>query len=254
MDYNTKNERSIDIFKAIQLSGIYIGKNISIKINNKINHFERIKKLFDNHGISHICYTPESNAPNRFDLHFGSRTDFQDLYIIIAILKNFGLQSVFLSRDDNNQVTIGSYITECSSKRDISEGIDPNTVLELPFMLTTDEFLNKCFKINRRFENPFDLENEFFGDEYDLDEDIDMIFEDEYDLDEEMEVISDVDFDFEEDEYGLNDANYNYSSNHNESDYERDTFDALTDGQYDDYEDWKEDGGDIDSLRDSLGY
>lgn len=38
------------------------------------------------------------------------------------------------------------------------------------------------------------------------------------------------------------------------NDYERDTFDALTDGQYGDYDDWRENGGDIDSLMDRLGY
>ena len=38
-----------------------------------------------------------------------------------------------------------------------------------------------------------------------------------------------------------------------EVDYDRDTFDALTDGQYGDYDDWREGGGDFDSLRDSLG-
>ena len=37
-------------------------------------------------------------------------------------------------------------------------------------------------------------------------------------------------------------------------DYERDTFDALTDGQYGSYDDWSENGGDIDNLMDGLGF
>jgi hypothetical protein len=37
-------------------------------------------------------------------------------------------------------------------------------------------------------------------------------------------------------------------------DYERDSFDALTDGQYGSYDDWRENGGDFDSLKDGLGY
>lgn len=52
------------------------------------------------------------------------------------------------------------------------------------------------------------------------------------------------------DHYDYNDS-YDY---YDEPDYERDTFDALTDGQYGDYDDWREAGGDIDSLRDGLGY
>lgn len=38
------------------------------------------------------------------------------------------------------------------------------------------------------------------------------------------------------------------------NDYERDTFDALTDGQYGSYDDWRENGGDIDGLMDGLGF
>lgn len=45
-----------------------------------------------------------------------------------------------------------------------------------------------------------------------------------------------------------------YDPYEDDYDYERDTFDALTDGQYGDYDEWKERGGDIDSLMDSLGY
>lgn len=38
-----------------------------------------------------------------------------------------------------------------------------------------------------------------------------------------------------------------------DNDYESDTFYALTDGMYGDYEDWQE-RGDIDMLMESLGY
>ena len=51
--------------------------------------------------------------------------------------------------------------------------------------------------------------------------------------------------------------NYDYYDcceyNDNE-DYERDTFYALTDGMYGSYDEWCENGGDIDSLMDRLGY
>lgn len=163
---NEYNEnKSIDIFKAIQLAGIFIGKDISIEVNDKINHFERIKKLFDNRGISYECYTPSAGKPKRFDLHFGIKTDYQDLYIIIAILKNFGLQSVFLrEEDDNNKVLVGSYITEFGLKKDDSEGINPNKILELPFTLSTNEFLKECFGFDKINENSSDSEEELFED------------------------------------------------------------------------------------------
>ncbi|MDQ2769895.1 MAG: hypothetical protein M3Y54_05275 [Bacteroidota bacterium] len=52
----------------------------------------------------------------------------------------------------------------------------------------------------------------------------------------------------DEDEYNdRDDFDYSYSAR----DAERDTFDALTDGQYGDYDDW---GGNMDHLRDAMGY
>lgn len=45
-----------------------------------------------------------------------------------------------------------------------------------------------------------------------------------------------------------------YYDSSDDNDYERDTFYALTDGNYGDYDDWKENGGDMDSLMDCLGY
>lgn len=59
------------------------------------------------------------------------------------------------------------------------------------------------------------------------------------------------------DHYDYNDS-YDYYDEpdykYDARDYARDTFDALTDGQYGFYDDWREAGGDIDSLRDGLGY
>lgn len=52
----------------------------------------------------------------------------------------------------------------------------------------------------------------------------------------------------EQEDYDDNDHYNDYQ------DYERDTFNALTDGQYGDYDDWRDGGGDFDSLRDGLGY
>lgn len=43
------------------------------------------------------------------------------------------------------------------------------------------------------------------------------------------------------------------SVDYNDNDWEKDTFDALTDGQYGSYEDFNENGGDMGYLRDILG-
>ena len=90
--------------------------------------------------------------------------------------------------------------------------------------------VEKLFKIKNKFEqsNMFNEEEYFIGTPF--------IIEEEEDTEEYNEVIED---------YGSVDDN---------NDYERDTFYALTDGQNGDYEDWQENGGDLDSLRDDLGH
>ena len=54
-----------------------------------------------------------------------------------------------------------------------------------------------------------------------------------------------------EDEQG---DNYERYDSYSARDAERDTFDALTDGQEGDYDDFFDRGGNMDSLRDSLGW
>ena len=51
------------------------------------------------------------------------------------------------------------------------------------------------------------------------------------------------------------DYDYGYCGyDDDDNDYERDTFYALTDGMYGDYDEWRENGGSIDDLMDALGY
>jgi len=55
-------------------------------------------------------------------------------------------------------------------------------------------------------------------------------------------------------EFEYDEEDYSDYEDRDYRDYDRDTFDALTDGQYGDYDDWRESGRDFDSLRDGLGY
>lgn len=55
---------------------------------------------------------------------------------------------------------------------------------------------------------------------------------------------------YENDDY----CNYDGYDDYNDDENERDTFYALTDGQYGDYDEWRRNGGDMDSLMESLGF
>lgn len=50
----------------------------------------------------------------------------------------------------------------------------------------------------------------------------------------------------QEDDADEDDLGYQYT--------DRDTFDALTDGAYGDYDDWRDGGGDMDNLKEGMGY
>lgn len=70
---------------------------------------------------------------------------------------------------------------------------------------------------------------------------VDFIFENKFSNQENDEDV--IEYEDEED--------YGFEVEHN---YDRDTYDALTDGQCGDYDDWRDSGGDFDSLRDGMGY
>jgi len=145
MELKDNKPTNFDLFKALDLTNMYMGYNIELKVNTEIYFFNRLVKLFEKYQIKHTEYTFSVDCPNRFDLHFGRRTDFQDLYIIVAILRIFGLQSVFYSYEDDCEVVIGSYITEYGRKLAVSQGMLVDEFLSFPFFLTTKEFLFETF-------------------------------------------------------------------------------------------------------------
>ncbi len=52
----------------------------------------------------------------------------------------------------------------------------------------------------------------------------------------------------------FDDEDYIVYDDYDAEDNDRDLFYTLTDGQYGDYDEWRRNGGDIDSLMDRLGY
>lgn len=134
------------LLSAIQLLGIFEGENIQIKLNKNLTLYSRIVTLFEKHHIDFETIDPLA-PPTRFDLHFGYEINFQDLYILVSLLKNFGLQSVFLLSNRSSEICIGSYITECSPehKRDLTQGLKPEDLLEMPFSTDINVFINEQF-------------------------------------------------------------------------------------------------------------
>jgi hypothetical protein len=213
-EHNKTND--IDIFKALDIAKLYLGKNIVLKVNSRIKHFDRLTKLFERYQIEYTAYTPVVGPPSRFDIHFGKYTDFQDLFIIVAILKNFGLQSVFYSQKNNNEVIVGSYITEYGQKLDISKGISSKTFLEFPFVMTTSELLSQEYGIVDIFET----EEESFQDIF-MNEDKDELDYNEYDDDDDKQGFYITEWDeLDDNEYDDDDSYVDYHRSYSQRELE----------------------------------
>jgi hypothetical protein len=220
---------SINIFHPIAFKKLYSKKKINISINQNVDHYEEIIAFFDSLKINYKSFSPQIE-PNPFhlleddiikdkiieDSHltFGLETNFQSLFILLEIMKTFGIEKIFYSNESENIVTIGTH--NCNDLRDYNyelfKVMDIEKILQMPFFYTTLDML--C-----------DYHN---SGEY-------------YILNEVNRNIGDIMNKYDE-------ANFERKSYDDED--ERNSFDALTDGQNGNYDDWKNNGGDFDDLRD----
>ncbi len=195
-------------------------EQFSLKINTDLPNFGVIKEIFEFNKMIFQNWTKEKDhiAPD-FVLAFSDSCCFQDVYLLAYFLKDYGLKYIYPSRRKTSVISVGTYIFSVINQANYSFA-EP---------LPIDEFL----KIDPKIECDIAINNFF------------KIFNHEQFYIEDEEDIDDVD-DFDYSEYAKIDPS--------ENDYERDNFDALTDGQYGDYDDWKDLGGNMDKLQDDLGY
>lgn len=163
-----KKFQLFDMLIAVEYSKLFLGEKNTIRINESLQNYKRISKFFVTHDIPFESYTP-SHPPSRFDIHFGNNIDFQDLFIVSVILKNFGLQSIFFTNDCEKEILIGSHITEAKdgSQKRIDDGIAVEKLLEIPFQSTLEHFLKERFGIEIETFPDFEEEDYDFYDPHD---------------------------------------------------------------------------------------
>lgn len=130
---------------AVQLIKIFLGDNISIRINNQIPHFQRICKSLDRFKVEYETYSP-LGSPISFDIHFGSKVDLQDLYIITTFLQIFGLQNVFLDELSGYDVVIGSAMGDRQFEDDNHSKMEVGEFLKIPFNSTIKDVIQENFE------------------------------------------------------------------------------------------------------------
>lgn len=184
------------------LKSAYTGKS-KIFINNW-SDCEKLERVFDASNIQRE-YFNSNEKPERFDISFGPEVAFEDLYVIARVIKAYGVQAIFYSKNAKNAIIIGSMVNEVPGGQLIENGVTIDEFIDWPYIGSTYNL------ILIRFDNlSFAPKSVSRGGNSD-------------------------------------DASNNYSSR---EECDRNNFDALTDGQYGDYDDFD---GDWDSLDDRNG-
>ena len=144
-----KKSQLFDLLIAVEYSKLFNSEKSTIRINKLVPNYNRIVKFFDANKLPYESYSAAS-PPSRFDLHFGRKIDFQDLFIVTTIVKIFGLQSIFYDKNSYGEILIGSHITQATdgSRKRVDEGVLAEDLLMIPFHTELNEFLATQMKID----------------------------------------------------------------------------------------------------------
>jgi hypothetical protein len=175
-----------------------------LKLNEKLPKLKLISELLVHHGIPFETWNPKASITlENIELSFSVTCNFRDVYIIAFLLKQYGIDRVYPSRDEESVIAIGTYIFAVpnSGKYAIAEPISIEDILAIDPKTTTLDVVENFYKNH-------------------LDEDDIPDFDEQY---------------IEEDSHDTGD----------QTDWERDYFNAMTDGQLGDYDDFE---GGIDEI------
>lgn len=228
---NLQQIRSIEFFKLFNKAD-----GIVIHLNQYLTNYEDLKRFFDYLQLDFHSFVPfsiinpfspdkkytehsesekKSYIPSSFDLNFGLKINFQNLYILVEVLSHFGLENIYYNNENYNYITVGCYQDEWDYNP-LSKKIEVAEFLKTPFYYSTINFVTKLFNKSEDY------------------------------------ILKHIDFDFEkeyEDSIAASNDNYNSYDDDN-----RDYFNTMTDGQYGDYDDWNDGRNNFDDLSDDLGY
>lgn len=182
-------------------------------------YFDEFGDEIDESEIEH------SIRPKELNFSVGSKVDLKILYYLSVISKEIfqsynknGL-SIYINyasqpEDKATTILFGSFIRSNQSWTNISRAINPNEIAELNIETFSWENFSQLFpNVNPTYDGKCTYTEEC----------------DSFNPEDELE------------------------DNRDYYDSDRENFNALTDGQYGEYDDWRENGGDFGSLRDSLG-
>ena len=217
-------------------------KEFSVDIFDCLEKYEEITELLSNGNLNINRKTTQSKKLRVEEFNtivFNIELPVMDMFLYCSVLKDYGLKFVQLMRfkaDSKIGVQIGS--TRASFAIKLLEDTDFSTI----FTRVDTRTLKQCHIRGSKYSFLFPIAiNDF------------LKIEPIKSIDELMREFKHVDFTynpFETEPIVFIENNDEDSS----SDNLRDSFYALTDGQYGSWEDFNERGGNMDDLTDSLGY
>jgi hypothetical protein len=192
--------------------------SFKLRLNEFLPKYTLISELLSHNNIPYESWVPTADLDlGDIEMTFGINCKFQDIYLLAYLLKEFGLKSICPTKDDDQLIVVGTYLhhVENMGKYILAYPMDISTFLSIDPKSDTQDVISTLFDTNV-------LNLEDFADYA---------------------------------EYEENYSNHIYEKwDEDHFDYDRANFDALTDGFEGDYYDWRDSGGNFDTLRDSLGY
>jgi hypothetical protein len=175
--------------------------SFSLLLNTNLRHFSVVSEVLSYHGIPFDTWTPDNDLIlNTVELSFTSDFRFSDVYLLAYIFKDYGLEEVWVTRKLDKVVRLGTYFFQAENPERfaLADGMKIQNFLKL------DPKLDTTYVIDNLFENRYSD---------------DLADEQEYDNNDDY---------YDHDDYNAYD----------DYDWERETFDAMTDGQLGDYDDF----------------
>jgi hypothetical protein len=158
-------------------------------LNEQLPKFTFISELFTHNNIPFETWNYESNAPIEIvEMSLGSNCNFQDVYLLAYLLQDFGLESIYPSRDQDSIIRIGGYLHLVTNiGRYVMAkplnivnflSIDP----KLDTQIAVDSFLDNNFSNEELYDDEGynDYDDRYYEDETDW-----ALFNDDLDIDQQ---------------------------------------------------------------------
>lgn len=169
--------------------------SFNLIINEQLPKFTLIRELFTHNNIPFETWDYQSNASIEIvEMSFGSSCNFQDVYLLAYLLQNFGLESIYPSRDQDPIIRIGEtlHLVPNIGRYAMAKPLNIVNFLSIDPKLDTQMAVDSFFDNNFSEEELYDDEDynnynddDYYDDRYYEDKTDWGLFNDDLDIDQQ---------------------------------------------------------------------